>query len=109
MKRYEVTFLAQYLSELTLLDAERYLCYTPSIIGASAIALARHTCQVPAWPEEMVKITGYTVEKFQSCLVSLHQTFTDAPKSAQQAMREKYKQDKYLHVSELVPAPISSQ
>lgn len=104
----EVLFLAQYLSELTLLDAERYLCYTPSIIGASAVTLARHTCQVTAWPEEMVRLSGYNVEHFQSCLVSLHQTFTDASKSVQQAMREKYRQDKYHRVSELTPAPISS-
>lgn len=104
----QVLYLAQYLSELTLLDAERYLCYNPSIIGASAVTLARHTCHVPAWPEEMVRLTGYQLEQFQSCLVGLHQTLTNAPKCAQQAMREKYRQDKYLRVSEMAPVPISS-
>eukprot|EP00096_Caligus_rogercresseyi_P008166 TRINITY_DN2656_c0_g1_i1.p1 TRINITY_DN2656_c0_g1~~TRINITY_DN2656_c0_g1_i1.p1 ORF type:complete len:438 (+),score=128.34 TRINITY_DN2656_c0_g1_i1:638-1951(+) len=104
----EVIFLGQYLSELTLLDGERYLCYTPSIVGAAALTLARHTCQLTPWPVEMEEITGFKVDHFQSCLVNLHKTFTDAPKSQQQAMREKYKQDKYKRVSEMSPLPISS-
>ncbi|XP_040570402.1 cyclin-A2 [Lepeophtheirus salmonis] len=104
----QVTFLGQYLSELTLLDGERYLVYTPSIVGAASLTLARHTCKLTPWPQEMEEITGYRVEDFQSCLVNLHKTFTDAPKSQQQAMREKYKQDKYKNVSEMTPLPISS-
>merc|ERR1719414_2712017 len=39
----KTTSLARYLTELTLLDADTYLPFVPSIIGASAVALARHT------------------------------------------------------------------
>lgn len=40
------TCLAMYLAELTILDAERYLQYLPSIIATAAIAVARYTFQV---------------------------------------------------------------
>ena len=39
----------QYLSELTLLDADPYLKYCPSVIAASAVCLARHTLGLAAW------------------------------------------------------------
>jgi hypothetical protein len=39
----EAKFLAQYLVELTLMDAQTYLHFLPSVIGAAGVALARHT------------------------------------------------------------------
>lgn len=39
----------QYFAELTLLDADPYLKYPPSVIAASAITLALHTFNLQAW------------------------------------------------------------
>ena len=86
--------LAQYLTELTLMDAESFLPFQPSLIASSAVALARHTIGLAAWEDAMVEVTGYTTEDLKECLVRLHTTFTRAPELPQQASREKYKSSK---------------
>ena len=123
----KTTSLARYLTELTLLDADTYLPFVPSIIGkssvprsiqekskvrgflflnliyvylsfynlgASAVALARHTLGFAAWDAKMVRKTGYPVDDIRNCLIALHGTFTQAPTGPQQAIVEKYKQQK---------------
>ena len=90
----KTTSLANYFTELTMLDADTYLPFVPSIIGASAVALARHTLGFAAWDASMIRRTGYTVEDIRMCLISLHQTFGQAHVGAQQAIVEKYKQPK---------------
>lgn len=102
----KTTSLARYLTELTLLDADTYLPFVPSIIGASATALARHTLGFAAWDANMVKKTGYAVEDIRMCLIALHRTFSQAKDAAQQAIVEKYKQQKHHGVSEVEPTPI---
>jgi len=86
--------LAAYLAELMLLDAETYLTYASDRRAAAAVALARHTLGQPAWPEAAAKVSGLDVEDFKECLIQLHETFTKAPESQQQAIREKYKQER---------------
>merc|ERR1712142_622485 len=98
--------LAQYLSELTLLDGETYLCYLPSVIGAAAVALARHTLGFAAWDPSMVVRTGYGVPDFQACLVGLHGTFTRAKRCPQQSIVEKYKHARFHGASNVEPTPI---
>lgn len=44
-----VSFLEQYLLELTLQDAERFLRYLPSTIAGAAICLAQHIMDQPYW------------------------------------------------------------
>ena len=61
-------------------------------LGASAVALARHTLGFAAWDANMVRKTGYAVEDIRMCLIVLHQTFSQANVGAQQAIVEKYKQ-----------------
>ncbi len=39
----------QYLSELALLNGDPYLKYSPSVVAASSVCLARHTLQQQAW------------------------------------------------------------
>ena len=58
-------FLAQYLAELTLLDAEKYLNFAPSLIGAASVALSRHTLGLAAWDSAMSEKTGYQISDFQ--------------------------------------------
>lgn len=102
----EVKFLAQYLAELTMLDAETYLHFLPSVIGAASVALSRHTLGLVAWDASMAEKTGYRVDDFKACLIYLHGTFSKAPEFPQQAIREKYKNEKYHMVSQIRPTPI---
>ena len=88
------TFLAQYLTELTLIDGESFMAFPPSIVACAAVALSRHTLGLAAWEEAMVEKTGYNVDDFKECLIRLHETFENAPSMTQQAVREKYRNSK---------------
>ena len=85
------TALAQYLTELTLIDGEAFMPFAPSIIASAAVALSRHTLGLAAWEDAMVAKTGYNVDDFKECLIRLHETFQRAPDMAQRAVQEKYK------------------
>ena len=67
-----------------------YLYY----VGASAVVLARHTLGFAAWDANMVRKTGYPVDDIRNCLIALHGTFSQATTGPQQAIVEKYKQQK---------------
>ncbi len=90
----ETLSLAQYLSELSLLEGDKYLNQRPSVIAASCVALARHNLGVAAWPEWLSKKVGISVDDFRECVVDLHESFVKAKACPQQAIREKYKQEK---------------
>ena len=76
------------------MEAETFLHFFPSVIGAASVALSRHTLGQVAWEESMVEKSGYKVDDFRDCLVCLHTTFTKASELPQQAIREKYKNEK---------------
>lgn len=84
-------YLFQYLSELSLLEADPYLQYLPSELAASCIALARHTLDQEAWPEDLEDATRYKFEDLKPCICHLNQTYSNASTYPQQAIREKYK------------------
>jgi len=102
----KTTAMANYLVELSLVDAEAFMQFVPSIKASAAVALARHTLGLAAWEEAMVQKTGYNVEDFKECLIRLHETFEQAPNLPQQAIREKYRAASYYSVSEVKPTPI---
>lgn len=102
----EVTHLAQYLSELALMDAKTFLGYRPSVVGAASVALARHTLGLCAWPVELERFSQLDVEVFKTCLIELHKTFSNMPTLTQQAIREKYSTPRFLGVSNVEPTPI---
>ncbi|XP_032668466.1 cyclin-A1 isoform X2 [Odontomachus brunneus] len=99
----KIKFLAMYLCELSLLEADPYLQYLPSHLAASALALARHTLQEEVWPHELELSTGYDLKTLGECINNLNRTFCNAPNIQQQAIQEKYRNDKYGHVSLLLP------
>ncbi|XP_059779514.1 cyclin-A2 [Balaenoptera ricei] len=99
----KVESLAMFLGELSLIDADPYLKYLPSVIAAAAFHLALYTVTGQSWPESLVQKTGYTLETLKPCLMDLHQTYLRAPRHAQQSIREKYKNSKYHGVSLLNP------
>ncbi|XP_016021127.2 cyclin-A2 [Rousettus aegyptiacus] len=99
----KVESLAMFLGELSLIDADPYLKYLPSVIAGAAFHLALYTVTGQSWPESLVQKTGYTLESLKPCLLDLHQTYLRAPQHAQQSIREKYKNSKYHGVSLLNP------
>ncbi|KAJ8922769.1 hypothetical protein NQ315_007804 [Exocentrus adspersus] len=100
----KTTFLAMYLSELALLNGDVYLEFLPSVLAASAIAVARHTLGEEAWNEQLVASTGYRLIALKEGVEFLTQMFTLAPTYPQQAIQDKYKHQKYMHVSQMIPS-----
>ncbi|KAK3869524.1 hypothetical protein Pcinc_025164 [Petrolisthes cinctipes] len=99
----ETLHLALFLAELTMLDCDPFLRYLPSVIAASAVALANHTQGRVVWPEEMVAGTGYTLEDLRECYVNLYRAFTRVHEPQQHAIRDKYRSSKWHGVSQLSP------
>lgn len=77
--------------------------FLPSVIAASAIAVARHTLGQEAWDEEMIKNAGYELNQLKAGIEFLSEMFEEAPAMAQHAIQDKYKSSKYLQVSTLNP------
>ncbi|EFN67786.1 Cyclin-A1 [Camponotus floridanus] len=99
----KIKFLAMYLCELSMLEADPYLQYLPSHLAASAVALARHTLQEEIWPHELELSTGYDLKTLKECITHLNKTFYNVPNIPQVAIQEKYRSSKYGHVSMLLP------
>ncbi|XP_050442501.1 cyclin-A2 [Adelges cooleyi] len=98
----KVMYLAMYLSEMSLLEADPFLLYTPSMIGCGAVALSRLICEYEdIWPEEMSQLTKYSLNDLIPVLKHLNQTYKNAPHAQQTAIRMKYKSTRYHSVSEI--------
>ncbi|XP_008058559.1 cyclin-A1 [Carlito syrichta] len=98
--------LAKYVAELSLLEADPFLKYLPSLIAAAAYCLANYTVNRHFWPESLAAFTGYSLSEIVPCLSELHKACLDVPHRPQQAIREKYKASKYLHVSLMEPPAV---
>ncbi|KAJ7326997.1 hypothetical protein JRQ81_016756 [Phrynocephalus forsythii] len=99
----QVENLAMYLGELSLIDADPYLKYLPSVIAAAAFHIANYTISGKTWTDTLAKVTGYTLESLKPCLLDLHKTYCKAAQHTQQSIREKYKAVKYNAVSLIDP------
>lgn len=97
--------LAKYVAELSLLEADPFLKYLPSLVAAAAYCLANYIVNRHFWPETLAAFTGYSLNEIVPCLSELHKACLSIPHRPQQAIREKYKASKYLHVS-LMEAPV---
>ncbi|XP_038617501.1 cyclin-A1 isoform X2 [Tachyglossus aculeatus] len=95
--------LAKYVAELSLLETDPFLKYVPSLIAAAAYCLANYIVNQHFWPETLAAFTGYSLREIGPCLNELHRACLDIPHRLQQAIREKYKAPKYMHVSLLEP------
>ena len=77
-----------------MLESEAYLEFTPSQVAAAALAIAKYTVGVEFWDEKQELETGYTLLQMVQPITAVYNTFKNAPKYAQQAIREKYKDKK---------------
>jgi len=98
--------LAMYLLELSFLDGSTFLKFSPSLMAASSVALARHTMGEEAWSEEMADMAGYSIYHLNECVVALQEAFVNADSRTQQATRNKFKSSRYHSVSEISPRNI---
>ncbi|XP_061386921.1 G2/mitotic-specific cyclin-A [Musca vetustissima] len=95
----KVKFLTLYIAELSLLEADPYLRFHPSLISAAALALARYLCKLPVWSAELEEITTYRLEDLREVFLCLCKTHVAAATLPQQAIQEKYKAEKFRSVS----------
>ncbi|KAJ8949827.1 hypothetical protein NQ318_000526 [Aromia moschata] len=99
----KIMYLAMYLSELALLNGDVYLEFLPSVIANSSIAIARHTLGEEPWSTELTEATGYELTQLRSGIEFLNHMFKIAPTYPQHAIQDKYKSQKYMHVSQIKP------
>ncbi|EEB09943.1 G2/mitotic-specific cyclin-A, putative [Pediculus humanus corporis] len=93
----KVKFLAMYLCELTLLEADPYLAYLPSEIAASALCVARYTLldeTEEIFPVKLQEVVDHHVEDLIDCISAVDNTFRKASSIPQKAIQEKYKSNK---------------
>jgi len=95
--------LTMYLAELTLVECDPYLKYTPSLLAATALCLANYTLGNESWPSSVESHTGYSLSQLSETLKHLYKTFCQASSHPQQAIHEKYRTPKYSQVSLLSP------
>ncbi|VVC91686.1 cyclin-A2 [Leptidea sinapis] len=118
--------LAAYIVELTLLEADPYLQFKPSVIAAGALATARHCllcdasdCHLPhddqsprslcadtAWPASLVENSGYTLRELEPCMRELARSHSHASLQPYKAVPDKYSNNKYESVASIEPKPM---
>lgn len=82
------------MCELSLLEAEPYLQYTPSMISAAAIALSRLNFNLPIWSANLEHHTDIQIHKLTDLILHLSESHYAAVNSPQQAIQDKYKSSK---------------
>lgn len=101
----ELEFLTNYLVELTLIDYN-FLVFVPSTVAASAVFLARwmldQTCH--PWNGTLEYYTCYKPLDLKNTVFALYSLKSSDCSSPLNAIRSKYKQDKFKGVASL-PSP----
>ncbi|KAJ1685045.1 hypothetical protein LUZ63_016435 [Rhynchospora breviuscula] len=104
-------FLASYIAELSLLEYN-LLCYSPSLVAAASIFLAKfilHPTKNP-WSATLSHYTLYKPSELRDCVNVLNRLFCNGPGSNLPAIREKYSQHKYKFVAKkYCPSVIPSE
>jgi hypothetical protein len=110
-QRYSIECLARYVAELALLECKIASVYLPSQMAASALFLAMFTLTGKAWPEQdIAQLTGYNLSSgkdgLKSCVTEMFAVYKWARVMRQQAIQEKFTQDKFEKIA-LVDPPNS--
>ncbi|KAJ1438225.1 Cyclin-like [Sesbania bispinosa] len=105
----ELEFLANYLAELTLVEYS-FLQFLPSLIAASAVLLARWTLNQSEhpWNPTLEHYTNYKSSELKTTVVALADLQLNTKGCCLNAIREKYKQEKFKGVANLPPIPVES-
>lgn len=106
----ELEFLASYLAELTLIEY-CFLKFLPSLIAASAVFLAKWTLDQSdhPWNPTLEHYTKYKASELKATVLRLQDLQLNSKDSSLNAIRDKYRQEKFKHVATLTsPTPFSS-
>ncbi|KAF8390830.1 hypothetical protein HHK36_023129 [Tetracentron sinense] len=93
----ELECMANYLAELSLIEYSM-LCYSPSLIAASAIFLAKYIL-LPSkrpWNSTLTHYTLYQTSELCDCVKALHHLCCNCHHTSLPAIRDKYSQHKKL-------------
>ncbi|KAI4337373.1 hypothetical protein L6164_015798 [Bauhinia variegata] len=105
----ELEYLANYLAELTLVEYS-FLKFLPSMIAASAVFLARWTLNQShhPWNPTLQHYTNYEVSDLKTTVLALEDLQLNTKGYSLNAIREKYRQQKFKCVAALSPKSVSS-
>ncbi|KAL0273263.1 UNVERIFIED_CONTAM: hypothetical protein PYX00_005976 [Menopon gallinae] len=102
-----VKYLAMYLCELTLLEADPFLEFLPSVTAASALLVARYTLSEEigeeVFPEKLQEAMDHHIEDLITCIAAIDKMYKKSPNNPQRAINEKYKSEMYRSVSSITP------
>ncbi|XP_071723492.1 cyclin-A2-1-like [Rutidosis leptorrhynchoides] len=104
----ELELLADYLAELTLVEYG-FLKLLPSLVAASAVFLARWTLDRSdhPWNQTLEHYTTYNTSELKDTVLALESLHLNTNGSALNAIRQKYRQQKFKGVANLtVPGGI---
>lgn len=102
----KIKHLSTFLCELSMLEADPYLLFVPSKISAAALALSRFMLNLPMWPKQYQEVIGYSLDDIKDIVLNLSQTHTLSTQLSQKAIRDKYKNNKFMDVSSLNPCEL---
>ncbi|KAJ6745512.1 CYCLIN-A2-4 [Salix koriyanagi] len=98
----ELEFLANYLAELTLVEYS-FLKFLPSLIAASAVFLARWTLNQSdhPWNSTLEHYSRYTASELRTTVLALENLQLNTNGCCLNAIRDKYRQQKFKSVATL--------
>lgn len=101
----ELEYLANYLAELTLVEYS-FLKFLPSLMAASAVLLARWTLNQSdnPWNLTLEHYTKYKASELKAAVLALEDLQLNTSGSTLNAIREKYRQQKFKCVATLTPS-----
>ncbi|CAN7130792.1 unnamed protein product [Brassica rapa subsp. narinosa] len=100
MPSVEMEFLANYLTELTLIECQ-FLKYLPSVIAASAVFLAKWTMNQSShpWNATLEHYTTYKASDLKECVQALQDLQLNTKGCPLNSIRIKYRQDMFKCVA----------
>lgn len=100
-------YLTYFLTELSLIEVEEFLDFRPSMIAASAVVLSRSTLRISdPWPLNVEQYSGYSLTDLKDCIQCLFRLYARKSTMPQQAVIEKYKQDRFQNVALVEPPAV---
>ena len=105
------TYFTEFLCDRSAVKGERFLNYTPSLLTAAAVGLAKATFRpgLPVWTPTLAHYTKYSYGQVSQCMADLLNLYTsDFGAATRQfaAVWNKYNKAKYLMI--LQSAPLQS-
>lgn len=95
----EVFYYAQYILEISLLDAT-LLRFKPSQLAAAAMILsARQLCKKNSWNKEVEQFTGYSEGDLKSCVNEVKQFAVEINPKFIQILKYKFSKNEFLQVA----------